>query len=147
MDNTRTDGLCPWNDHGYTCGRVGCISDSTNGTGPFYCPEHWWKLRGQIVTEAPRKSPAQIDAEFLVEAKNYCYDHKLDSVDKMRVFVRKASREVGKEQRFGKEHWHKWAVWTMKRRDANMVAYERAEEMLRTMPAREPGQDDAEIAA
>lgn len=43
------DGInryCCWNDHGYDCGLVGSLSESTNGTGPWYCSKHWWQLKG-----------------------------------------------------------------------------------------------------
>lgn len=47
---------CPWNDHGIRCNRLGSMADSTNGTGPWYCPEHFWKLRGITVSSKPPKN-------------------------------------------------------------------------------------------
>lgn len=38
--------MCCWNDHGVICRARGIISPSTNGSGPWYCREHWYKLRG-----------------------------------------------------------------------------------------------------
>ena len=37
---------CPWNDHGNICGVVGSMSESTNGEGPWYCSDHFWRLKG-----------------------------------------------------------------------------------------------------
>jgi hypothetical protein len=37
---------CPWNDHGLICGKRGSISESTLGYGPWYCSEHYWRLKG-----------------------------------------------------------------------------------------------------
>jgi hypothetical protein len=50
------DRNCPWNDHGYACGKPGSMSDSQNGSGPWYCSDHYWKLKGQrsIVPDAPK---------------------------------------------------------------------------------------------
>lgn len=48
---------CPYNDHGNICGDVGSLSDSTNGSGPWYCPRHFWKLKGW-----PDKSRAELAA-------------------------------------------------------------------------------------
>lgn len=46
-----TDALqCAWNDHGYRCPAAGSMSDSTNGSGPWYCSEHYW--HGQGLSEA-----------------------------------------------------------------------------------------------
>ena len=38
--------LCCWNDHGEDCKYRGIISPSTNGSGPWYCREHWYELKG-----------------------------------------------------------------------------------------------------
>lgn len=38
---------CPWNDHGYTCGERGSMSDGLNGAGPWYCATHYWLLKGR----------------------------------------------------------------------------------------------------
>lgn len=37
--------LCEWNDHGMSCGCRGILSPGTAG-GPWYCREHFYKLRG-----------------------------------------------------------------------------------------------------
>lgn len=42
------DLLCQWNDHGVRCRVRGSISPSTDGSGPWYCSEHWKALRGSI---------------------------------------------------------------------------------------------------
>ena len=39
------DRYCPFNDHGQVCGKYGTCSPSTDGSGPWYCSEHWGKLR------------------------------------------------------------------------------------------------------
>jgi len=38
--------MCCWNDHGIDCKHRGIMSPSTNGSGPWYCREHWYELRG-----------------------------------------------------------------------------------------------------
>ena len=42
---------CPWNDHGDICGKVGSLSNATNGSGPWYCPEHYWQLKGRDISQ------------------------------------------------------------------------------------------------
>lgn len=37
--------MCEWNDHGLACGHRGILSPGTAG-GPWYCREHFYKLRG-----------------------------------------------------------------------------------------------------
>ena len=36
---------CCWNDHGYVCLHRGVFSNGTNGSGSWYCAEHWAKLK------------------------------------------------------------------------------------------------------
>lgn len=43
----RVSVSCQWDDHGNKCGEYGVLSDSTNGTGPSYCREHYAKLKGR----------------------------------------------------------------------------------------------------
>lgn len=38
--------MCEWNDHGASCGWRGILSPSNLGKGPWYCREHFYKLRG-----------------------------------------------------------------------------------------------------
>lgn len=49
---------CPWNDHGVRCGKIGSLSDSHNGSGPWYCSEHFWQLKGWPIKKsvAPKVS-------------------------------------------------------------------------------------------
>ena len=42
----KIDRSCRWNDHGNICGVVGSMSESTNGEGPWYCSDHFWRLKG-----------------------------------------------------------------------------------------------------
>jgi len=46
-DQPAIDLNCPFNDHGRVCGKRGSLSDSTLGGGPWYCPEHFWLLKGR----------------------------------------------------------------------------------------------------
>ena len=46
-----TDLECPWNDHGEICGKKGSISDALNGSGPWYCPDHYWRLKGRLTSD------------------------------------------------------------------------------------------------
>ena len=138
---------CPWNDFGSVCGKRGSLTDSTLGEGPWYCPEHWWKLKGRQHVESERKTPAQLEVESLCDAKNYCYDHGLDTVDKQRAFVRAAVRNIGKGIVRDTAHWQRWAQETIARPDASGAALERAQQYLADHPLREPGDDDEEVAA
>jgi hypothetical protein len=56
--------LCPWNDHGDVCGRPGHLSDSVVGGGPWYCREHFARLKGWSSWEAAvtDESMAAVDA-------------------------------------------------------------------------------------
>lgn len=55
----RIDLFCPWNDHGRTCGKRGSVSETTNGTGPWYCSEHFWKMKG--MTDRTQATPMPPD--------------------------------------------------------------------------------------
>lgn len=46
------DTTCPWNDHGYRCGRRGVYSEATSG-GPWYCREHWAARHGNHAVPVP----------------------------------------------------------------------------------------------
>lgn len=57
--------VCAWNDHGESCKYAGILSYSTNGSGPWYCREHWGKLndypqaiRGNELPSEPLHSTA-----------------------------------------------------------------------------------------
>lgn len=41
-DDKFVDDMCPWDDHGMRCSIKGAVSDSTNGTGPYYCSKHYF---------------------------------------------------------------------------------------------------------
>jgi len=43
---------CNWNDHGNSCGARGILSTGNLGFGPWYCREHFYKLRGYSDMEA-----------------------------------------------------------------------------------------------
>lgn len=50
------DLFCPWNDHGRICGLKGSISESTNGSGPWYCSDHYWySLKGWARPDSSKK--------------------------------------------------------------------------------------------
>ncbi len=51
------DLTCPWNDHGHICGERGSLSDSLNGSGPWYCSKHYWTLKGDPVEKNPKAVP------------------------------------------------------------------------------------------
>lgn len=44
--------MCEWNDHGLSCGCRGILSPGNLGHGPWYCREHFYKLRGYPDMEA-----------------------------------------------------------------------------------------------
>jgi len=50
---------CPFNDHGHICGLRGSLSDSIVGGGPWYCPDHFWLLKGRAPARKakPQLSP------------------------------------------------------------------------------------------
>ena len=48
---------CPFNDHGYVCGIRGSLSESLNGSGPWYCPAHFWKLKGIDISKETNNPP------------------------------------------------------------------------------------------
>lgn len=55
---TEIDLQCAWNDHGYRCELKGCVSESTNGSGPWYCSDHfWYGLKGW------KRPKATVDSE------------------------------------------------------------------------------------
>jgi hypothetical protein len=41
----RSAGLCEWNNYGDSCQHRGILSPGTSG-GPWYCREHFYRLRG-----------------------------------------------------------------------------------------------------
>lgn len=46
IDGHIVETQCAWNDHGYRCQHNGVWSDSTNGSGPWYCSTHERARRG-----------------------------------------------------------------------------------------------------
>jgi len=38
--------MCCWNDYGEVCNYRGVLSPGNLGAGPWYCREHFYKLRG-----------------------------------------------------------------------------------------------------
>jgi len=49
------DLTCPWKERGEPCGKPGSMSDDTLGKGPWWCSEHYWKLKGLPVRSIPTK--------------------------------------------------------------------------------------------
>lgn len=48
---SESDGGCPFNEFGRTCGQPGSISHNLNGTGPWWCSKHFFKLSGRELGE------------------------------------------------------------------------------------------------
>ena len=52
------DRTCAWNDHGLPCHLIGHLSQTTLGSGPWYCRDHfamlmgWPALRANVTDEA-----------------------------------------------------------------------------------------------
>lgn len=85
---------CPFDDHGRRCNLIGSISDSTTGSGPWYCPEHYWQLKGYPMRKAERRlTPEESDAKILQEVKDWCAAHKLYSRDQQMAYVRSILKE------------------------------------------------------
>ena len=47
---------CVWNVLGSRCERLGIISESVVGAGPWYCRDHWADLKGQPRLKIPPDS-------------------------------------------------------------------------------------------
>lgn len=62
---------CPWNDHGYICGRRGSLSDSMNGAGPWYCSEHYAKLKGWSERKSGAAPMSYRERWYLEQGKDY----------------------------------------------------------------------------
>ena len=43
---TLVNSRCAWNDHGDRCEQAGSLSESTTGSGPWYCSRHYFELKG-----------------------------------------------------------------------------------------------------
>lgn len=39
---SEVDPYCAWDGAGSPCNKRGSCSESTNGSGPWYCSEHFW---------------------------------------------------------------------------------------------------------
>lgn len=65
---TLVNSRCAWNDHGYRCEVAGSLSDSTTGSGQWYCSVHYWQLKGRgIPPAAPamrHREPGDDDEEI-----------------------------------------------------------------------------------
>lgn len=48
---------CAWEHFGVRCGRKGCVSDATNGHGPWFCSEHYWHGLRKFPQPDPSKPP------------------------------------------------------------------------------------------
>lgn len=52
MLENRKEHYCEFNDHGLACAQVGFLSQSTNGSGPWYCRTHFARIMGWPAVEA-----------------------------------------------------------------------------------------------
>ncbi len=75
---------CVFNDHGDQCWRRGSLSPNTNGSGPWYCSDHAWVFLGGEPDHRKRSAEPDIAAE----AAKYCGELGLDTVEKMKAFVK-----------------------------------------------------------
>lgn len=100
------DRLCPWNDHGHVCGLVGSLSDATNGSGPWYCAKHFWKLKGYPERAGTGEHVSVRDRWYEENEQDY-EPAKLDGAGKFRsvaedaklLHARLTSGELGKRMR------------------------------------------------
>lgn len=100
------DRSCPWNDHGLICGRIGSMSDSTLGDGPWYCSQHYWQLRGFPVSD-PGKPSISYREQWYAERGLPYEPPKLESVGNWRcmaedstlLLARLKSGQLGPRQR------------------------------------------------
>ena len=136
--------LCPWNDHGLVCGMPGSISEGLLGTGPWYCSRHFWLLKGRIPSPVQRR---QTDDDVLRESVAFCAEHKLPTKVEQRAYIRETLPALGRSIVRDIAYWQRWAVETVANPKASGMARERALGFLAKHPAREPGQDDEEVAA
>lgn len=74
-EQRQIDLTCPFNDHGIVCGKPGSMSDTTNGAGPWYCSDHYWRLKGIRVQPM---SHTDTDAEHMQKTREYLAYHGLD---------------------------------------------------------------------
>lgn len=83
---------CPWNDHGDICGLIGSLSDSTNGSGPWYCAKHFWKLKGWPESHSPDTAPPSYREQWYAD-RNLPY--LPPQVGNPETFAPKRNREPG----------------------------------------------------
>ena len=66
------DKQCSWNDHGHRCESQGWMSQSTNGSGPWFCGRHFDELRtsGPLVAVSPEQHAEWVDdVKLLIKSK------------------------------------------------------------------------------
>lgn len=98
--------LCEWNEYGERCPHRGILSPGTAGR-PWYCREHFYKLRGypdevrgNQLPEGP-KSLSRVQAE----ADDFCESQRLYTVADKMAYVREKMAGFGKVSPI--EHWQK----------------------------------------
>src|SRR5580765_5660524 len=102
----KTYALCEWNEYGEPCQHRGILSPGTAG-GPWYCREHFYKLRGypdkvrgNEMYDGP-KSLSRIQAE----ADDFCETERLYTVEDKMAYVREKMSGFGKVSPI--EHWNR----------------------------------------
>ena len=73
------DRLCQFNDHGAICGQPGSMSDSTLGSGPWYCSAHYWKLKGRELKPQQPDQPSYRERWYAERNLPYQQPRKLDT--------------------------------------------------------------------
>lgn len=105
-ETTKGAALCEWNEYGEHCQQRGILSPGTAGR-PWYCREHFYKLRGypdevrgNQLPEGP-KSLSRVQAE----ADDFCESQRLYTVADKMAYVREKMAGFGKVSPI--EHWQK----------------------------------------
>lgn len=88
----QADGQCAFNDYGARCERLGILSGTQQGDGPWYCREHAWV----VLHDNRNKSRAYKGPDIQAEAAKFCAERGLDTVEKMRTWVKANSGKMGK---------------------------------------------------
>lgn len=145
VDNDEGTHQCVWRDDGYQCQAFGHLSNSTNGTGPWYCRPHYHKL---MDWEPPKPETAQDMSQAAVDERvNKIIPRKAGESEhawSMRCkayvldFVRKPFR--GKKR--------DWADQIMARvargEEVSNFSWHAAKEVVAMRKSREPGEDQVD---
>jgi hypothetical protein len=94
--DSSVDLQCVWNDHGYRCVEKGSMSDGILGYGPWYCSDHFWRLKGHPVRHGTGHTSVR---QRWYEERGLPYQPPPKGFGSVRIPERAPMRQPGEDER------------------------------------------------